>query len=69
MLCMSRKKNKLLKKISKINLMANIISFFVSDSIQDFKTENRQATINMAIKYRTPRSIEYYSNKLKSQVP
>lgn len=67
MFCVYRKKNKLLKKISKINLMANLIFFLVSDSIKDFKTEEGRAALNMAIKYRTPRNVEYYSNKLKSK--
>lgn len=59
-----RKKDKLMKKISKINLMANIITFLVHSTIKDYTTDNGRATLNMALKYRTPRSLEYYTNKL-----
>lgn len=63
----NKKKNKLMKKISKINLMSNIITLFVSDYITDFKTEEGRAALNMSLKYRTPRSIEYYTKKCNSK--
>lgn len=44
--------------------MANIISFCVSDKLIDYRTEDGRATLNMALKYRTPRNLEYYSKKL-----
>jgi len=56
-----------MKKISKINLMSNIITLFVSDYITDFKTEEGRAALNMSLKYRTPRSIEYYTTKCNSK--
>jgi len=56
-----------MKKISKINLMSNIITLFVSDYITDFKTEEGRAALNMSLKYRTPRSIEYYTKKCNSK--
>jgi len=59
-----RKKDKLMKKISKINWMANIITFCVSDEIKDYRTDNGRTALNMALKYRTPRNLEYYANKL-----
>ncbi|XP_050428951.1 uncharacterized protein LOC126838502 [Adelges cooleyi] len=62
-----RKKKKLLKKISKINLMANIIQFIVADNIMDYRTEEGQIALNISLKYRTPRSLEYYTNKVNSK--
>lgn len=47
--------------------MANIITFFVSDKITDYRTDEGRASLNMALKYRTPRSLEYYTNKAKSR--
>lgn len=61
---MYRKKDKLLKKISKINLMANIITFFVSDKYIDYRTDNGRDALEIASKYRTPRSLEYYIKKI-----
>lgn len=56
-----------MKKISKINLMANIISFFVSDKITDYRTDDGRAALNMALKYNTPRSLQYYNDKLNKK--
>lgn len=53
-----------MKKISKINLMANIVTFLVYSEIKDYRTDDGRAALNMALKYRTPRSLEYYANKL-----
>lgn len=44
--------------------MSTIITHFVSDSPIDYRTDVGRATLNIALKYRTPRSLEYYSNKL-----
>lgn len=46
--------------------MANIISFYVSDKITDYRTDNGRVKLNMALKYRTPRSFEYYTSKVNS---
>lgn len=54
-----------MKKMSKINLMATIITFFVSDNITDYRTENGRTALNIALKYRTPRTLEYYTEKIK----
>ncbi|KAL5232640.1 hypothetical protein ACI65C_000050 [Semiaphis heraclei] len=62
----NKRKNKLMKKISKINLMANIITLIVSDHITDYKTEDGRAALNICLKYRTTRSIEYYTKKCNS---
>lgn len=43
--------------------MSNIITLFVSDFISDYRTEEGRAALNMCLKYRTPRSIEYYTKK------
>lgn len=53
-----------MKKMKKINCMANIITFLVSNSgdLEDEKT-----TLNIALKYRTPRTLEYYINKYNSK--
>lgn len=51
-----------MKKISKINLMANIITFFVSAKVIDYRTEDGRAALDIALKYRTPRNLEYYAN-------
>jgi len=59
-----RKKDKLVRKISKINLMANIITFIVCDKIKDYRTDDGRVALKMALKYRTPRSLQYYKNKL-----
>lgn len=55
-----------MKKISKINLMANIITLIVSDHITDYKTEDGRAALNICLKYRTTRNIEYYTKKCNS---
>lgn len=52
-----------MKKISKINLMGNIISYIVYEKIKDFRTKEGRAALKLAIKYRTPRNIAYFSNK------
>lgn len=41
--------------------MANIISFLVFDSITDYRNDDERTALNMALKYRTPRSLEYYT--------
>ncbi|XP_050537426.1 uncharacterized protein LOC126903324 [Daktulosphaira vitifoliae] len=61
-----KKKKKLMKKISKINLMANIIQFLVSDKIMDYRIEEGRDALNMALKYRTPRTLEYYSKNINN---
>jgi len=64
MLFFRKKKDKLVKKISKINLMANIITFIVCDKIKDYRIDDGRAALKMALKYRTPRNLQYYKNKL-----
>lgn len=46
--------------------MTNIITFLVYDKITDYRTEDGKAALNIALKYSTPRSLEYYTNKLNS---
>jgi len=45
--------------------MANIISFLVSESKIDYRKDDERSTLNMALKYRTPRSLEYYLKIVK----
>lgn len=44
--------------------MANIITFIVCDKIKDYRTDDGRVALKMALKYRTPRSLQYYKNKL-----
>ncbi|VVC39287.1 Hypothetical protein CINCED_3A014100 [Cinara cedri] len=62
-----KKRDKLMKKMSNINMMANFITFLVTDKFTDFRTEDGRATLNIAIKYRTPRTIKYYTDKQNSK--
>lgn len=47
-------------------MMANFITFLVTDSFTDFKTEDGRALLNIALKYRTPRTLKYYKHKHNS---
>lgn len=42
--------------------MANIISYIVYEKIKDYRTEDGRAKLNIALKYKTPRTLAYYSN-------
>lgn len=47
--------------MSKINLMADIMSILVFNNISDYRTDDGRAALNITLKYRTRRCLEYYA--------
>lgn len=43
--------------------MTNVITFLVSDKFINYRTEDGRAALNIALKYSTPRTLQYYTNK------